>query len=114
MNHTKKDEGKCHEIPAELLPDIEELTGDLRNLADVVGVATAIKIGMHFEGVPLRLWGVARLRRRLRDNNIRKEYDEGAKAIELARKYRVSERWVWDILGRSDAPPMNVRMMQEV
>ena len=103
MSSPKKEDGNYIEIPTELLPGIKELTGDLRNLAELVGVATAIKIGMHFDGVPLRLWGIARFRRRLRDNHIRKEYDQGAKAIDLARKYGVSERWVWDILGRCDA-----------
>lgn len=92
------------DISPEELPDIEELHGDLRLLAELVGVPQAIRIGMAFNGVPLRLWGMAKLKRRWRDNRIRRQYDQGVSVIDLARQYKTSDRQIWDILGRVDAP----------
>lgn len=33
---------------------------------------------------------------------IRAEYDAGARVQDLARKYRFTERWIYEVLGRGD------------
>ena len=99
------------DLQAEDLPTIDELTGDLRLLAEIVGVALAIRIGLSFDGVPLRLWGMSKLKKRWRDNRIRKEYDAGASVITLARRHKMSDRQIWSILGRGDEPVKNDRQL---
>jgi len=39
-----------------------------------------------------------------RNRRIRAEYDAGVGVAELARKYDLSERQIWNILGRGDDP----------
>ena len=87
-------------LPEEALPDIEELSGDLRLLAEVVGVRLALRISELFGGTPVRLYGHDRYLRRLRDKEMRAEYDRGnISVVDLARKYGVSERHTYNILG---------------
>jgi hypothetical protein len=42
------------------------------------------------------------LRVRRRNEAIRKAYDVGERVQDLARQYNLSERWIYNILGRSD------------
>lgn len=87
-------------LPEDALPDIEELSGDLRLLAEVVGVRLALRISELFDGTPARLYGHDRWLRRLRDKEMRAEYDRGGiSVVDLARKYGVSERHAYNILG---------------
>ena len=86
-------------LPPDALPDISELSGDLRLLAEIVGVGKALEVAQRFHGTPIRLWGASRFVRRHRDRAIRRDYDAGMTGVELARKYRLSERHIWNILG---------------
>ncbi len=91
------------ELPDDALPGIEELTGDLRLLAEIVGVAVALRIAQVFGGTPIRIYGVGKWLRRHRDRCIRRDYDQGdITAIELGRKYKLGERQIWNILGSAE------------
>jgi Mor family transcriptional regulator len=86
-------------LPDDAMPTIDELTGDLRILAEIVGVAKALEIGQRFHGTPIRIWGVVKFIRRHRNRCIRRDADYGDSGIKLARKYRLSDRQIWNILG---------------
>jgi len=92
------------ELPDDALPDVEELSGDLRLLAEIpdVGVRRALRIAQEFGGTMIRLYNLNKFLRRHRDRCIRRDYDAGLTAIELARKYQLSERQIWNILGAAN------------
>lgn len=88
-------------LPDDALPEMEELAGDLRILAELVGVRMALKISERFDGTPARLYGHRRWLTRFRDGKIREEYDRGGvSGVELARRYGLSDRHIWNILGK--------------
>ena len=92
------------DMPDEYLPAIEELNGDLRMLAELVGVRMALRISALFDGTPARLYGHKRWLIKWRDQEIRAEYDRGGiSIIDLARKVNLSDRHVLTILGKDDA-----------
>lgn len=98
------------ELPEDALPDIEEMSGDLRLLAELVGVATALKIAQVFGGTMLRIAKGDKWLRRQRDRCIRRDYDAGISATELARKYHLSERQIWNILGTVDEDERQMKL----
>jgi hypothetical protein len=92
------------ELPDDALPALEDLDGDLRLLAEKIGdVRKALEIGQLIGSTPLRLTGVGKWLRRHRDRCMRREYDTGEITGEaLARKYKLGDRQVWNILGSGD------------
>jgi hypothetical protein len=83
------------------LPTINEMKGDMRLLAETIGVRAAFKVSQVFNGTCVRVWGWKRLKRELLRKRMRDEYDQGGiTGTELFRKYGVSERWGWELLGR--------------
>jgi len=90
-------------LPEEDLPAIGELKGDLRLLAEIVGVAKALEVGQVFQDTPIKLWGVKKILRRHRDKDIRQGYDSGLSAAKLARQHGLTERMIWHILGKAEA-----------
>ena len=91
------------DLPDEALPDINELKGDLRMLAEKVGVRAALQASELFAGTPARLGGNRRYLVRWRDKQMRMEYDKGGiSVVELSRKYGTSERHAYNILGAAD------------
>lgn len=92
------------DMPDEYLPDISELRGDLRMLAELVDVRNALRISALFDGTPARLYGHRRWLIKWRDQEIRAEYDRGGISIvDLARKVNLSDRHVLTILGKAEA-----------
>ena len=88
------------DLPDDALPPIEVLHGDLRILAERCGVRDALEISELFNSTPARFYGHDRWIRRWRDQQMRAEYDLGGiSVIDLARKYGVSERHTYNILG---------------
>ena len=96
-------------IPDDALPAITELPDDLRQVAEIIRTAVesdltvvrlVFSIADAFGGTDIYCSGLGKWRRRYRDQRIREEYDRGNRAPEIARRYRISERWVWEILGR--------------
>lgn len=73
------------------------LQGDLQRIAEIAGVEAALKIAREFRGTHLYIPDVFK---KVRDEEIRKEYDGGLSARSLAIKHRIAERTVWDILKK--------------
>lgn len=91
---------------------IEELGGDLRRIAEIVGLEAAIKIGRAFRGTYLYIRGVDGLLRLIRDMNIRRDYDDGIDIRRLSRRYTLSERQIRNILGGCvEAVPEDIRKL---
>ena len=97
-------------LPEEAMPDVTELSGDLRMLAELVGVRLALQISELFDGTSARFYGHHRLLRGWRDKQMRGEYDSGGiSVVDLARKYGVSERQAYNILGQE---PVDERQLK--
>ncbi len=77
----------------------DELPQNLQMIAEVVGVENTIKLSSAFRGCSLYIRNLEPILRRKRDAHIRQEYDEGTRVIELARKYKISQRSVEKILS---------------
>ncbi|SHH29946.1 Mor transcription activator family protein [Desulfofustis glycolicus] len=88
------------EIASEIA--IDELPGELKSIAEIVGIENAIKLAISFRGCSLYIRSLDQLFRKKRNNKIRNEYDNGESVLFLARKYRLSTRSVEIILGSSD------------
>ncbi len=78
---------------------LDQLPGDLRKIAEVVGVDAAVKIAKAFAGTYLYIHKIDAFLREMRDHDIRMEYAQGKKPRELAIKNRLTERQIWNILG---------------
>lgn len=88
------------DIPDTFLPKVAELKGDLQVLAENVGVRLALQISDLFDGTPARFYGHRQWIVRWRDHQMRNEYDHGdISVVALARKYGISERQAYNILG---------------
>lgn len=98
-------------LPDEALPELSDLTGDVRILAEMVGVRLALKISERFDGTPARLFGHRRWLIRWRDCQIRAEYDNGGvSGVDLARRYGLSDRHIWTILGKVPGEDRQLRL----
>lgn len=89
----------ANEKEAEL---IGKLSGDLRAIAEVVGLDAALSIGRHFKGSNIYIGRAKNLERVKRDAQIREEFDSGKPARRIALKYGLTERYVWKILGTGE------------
>lgn len=98
-------------IPDDALPTIAELPGDLRRLAEIIAprVAdelTAVKLVFdlvaEFKSTYIYFRSLEEWSRQWRDSQMRAEYDAGGKMAVIARRWKVSERWGWEIVGRPD------------
>lgn len=97
-------------LPREAWPTIDELPdGDMRQLAEEVGMEKLMSLYAQFRSTSIYFGGLDKLLRRHRDNLIRKDFDRlttdrsARKAVkELARKFDLSDRWVWELVGRPD------------
>lgn len=81
---------------------IEELPGELRSIAEIIGVENTIKLAMSFRGCSIYIRNVDNILRVKRNNKIRDEYDNGKSVLSLARKYCLSTRQIQSILGSVD------------
>lgn len=105
-------------LPDEALPSIEELPGDLRQVAEEVGVKNTMKLVHKFRGTAIYFHNMDKFFRAWRDNCIRRDFDrllaEGRSARraadELGRKYTLSARWIFEIVGSAglDSRQMNL------
>lgn len=91
------------DLPDEALPAIEELPGDLRLLAEIVGVRMALVVAQRIGGTHLRVPSLKPWVRRIRDRWMRRTYDQGGiTVVELARRVRLGERQTYVILGQAE------------
>lgn len=105
---------KVDDLPDAALPSLEELTGDMRYLANLVGVRMALKISELFDCTPIRLYGHRRWILNYRDSKIRAEYDSGnISGVELARKYGLSDRQIWNIIGKEPGDDRQLRLFAD-
>ncbi|MDP2168268.1 MAG: Mor transcription activator family protein [Thermodesulfovibrionales bacterium] len=81
---------------------ISMLPGDLKRIAEVVGIEATVKIGRFFRGTRLYIGDIGFLARELRDLKIRQDFDSGLNSRRLSIKYSLSERYIRKILGRPE------------
>jgi len=96
-------EFKGVELKYGILPTVDELPGDLPEVASVIGVRLTLKLVERFRGTHVLFHNTDTLFRKQRNNLIRKDYDNGLTADKLARKYHLSIRQIWTILGTPGA-----------
>jgi Mor family transcriptional regulator len=85
--------------PLELTVDAKDLPGELKDIADVIGVAATIKLAKAFRGCRIYICNIDPIIRKQRNSKICKAYDQGEKVIKLARKYGLSTRHIEKILS---------------
>nr|WP_321465468.1 Mor transcription activator family protein [uncultured Desulfobulbus sp.] len=90
------------EVPAAMLPKIEELPRSLQEVAEIVGIEKTIALSNHFQGTTVAFPMLAKFKRKIRNAALREDYDRGATVAELARKYGLAERQTWNILSAAD------------
>jgi len=81
---------------------IEQLPGDIRRIAEVIGVEPALELAKAFRGTYLYIHNLDDLMREIRNKRIRDEYEKDKsprKVSRLAIKHRLTERQIWNILG---------------
>jgi Mor family transcriptional regulator len=86
---------------------IEQLPGDLRRIAEVIHqyfpatpyIEITLRLAKEFRCVKLHMHTTDHFWREIRDKKIRSDYDRGEKTRELALKYRLTERHIFNILG---------------
>ena len=76
----------------------ENLPEDYRALADIIGFENAIRLGYFYGGIPLNLKKMDSILAPIRNDLIRKEFN-GKNHNELARKYKLTTRWIYDIVS---------------
>lgn len=72
------------------------------SLAETLGDAAAKALCQHFGGTEVYIPKPDADHRRARNARLRADYDSGTTVVELVARYRISERWVYAILGGSD------------
>jgi hypothetical protein len=103
-------EQTLNNLPDEALPRAEELPGDLALVAEIVGVRHTLALVEAFRGTYIYCRNLDHLERQCRNRAIRAELDRRMTAGELiskvvpdlARRYGLVERSVWNISGSGD------------
>ncbi|MEN8134306.1 MAG: Mor transcription activator family protein [Thermodesulfobacteriota bacterium] len=111
-------EQTLNSLPDEALPRAEELPGDLALVAEIVGVRQTLALVEAFRGTYIYCRNLDHLERQCRNRAIRAEADRRLAAgelisklvPELARRYKLSEKTIWNILGSGD-PEVDERQM---
>lgn len=95
------------QIPDDLIPQIDELPGDLSQLAKAIeeiapglGVKIVLRIAAEFRGTTVYFHNLDAIDRKVRNRKILERYDNGERVPEIARDVHLSERQVWAILGK--------------
>lgn len=68
-------------------------------MADLIGEAAALKVREEFGGLVISIPKLDGVQRKQRDDTIKTEYDSGVKVGALARKYNLTIRQIYNILG---------------
>ena len=105
------------ELPNDLIPRIDELPGDLSQLARVIdeivpgfGVKVVLRIAEDFRGTNVYFHNLDALLRLARNRLIIERYDYGERVSEIARDVRLSERQVWAILGKEPGEERQLKL----
>lgn len=71
-------------------------------IAEAVGYFNARKLSQNFGKTYINVPRAAAAMRALRNDMIRTEYSQGIlSARQLAQKYSLTERWIWEIIGQA-------------
>ena len=106
-------------LPDEYLPEIDDLPGELaqlaREIAVFVGPKMAVRIVLLLErsyrGTSIYFHNVDAIRRRVRNQKIIERYSAGERVDDIARSIGMSSRQVWNILG-NEPDVEDVRQMK--
>ena len=97
---------KFADIPKKYYPAINELPGDLAQVAKIIesvcpdkGVEATIAIAKAFRGTDVYFRNLDHLSRKARNAWLVEQYGNGQRLCDLARKAGLSERQVWTIIG---------------
>lgn len=71
------------------------------HIIQALGGGLASRFMATYGGAPLYIPRCAQAIRDERDRAIQADYDAGTRVPDIARKYMISERWVWVVLKRS-------------
>lgn len=77
---------------------IDNLQGDLKKIAEVIGLEPTLKLAKKFRGTHLYIASIDSLLRHLRDFKIRQDFKRGVNIRGLVTKYSLTERQVRRIL----------------
>lgn len=105
-----EDQQHIIDLPEDALPEITELTGDLRLLADLIGVKLALLVAQAVGGTMLRIPKADRWIRRHRDKCMRRDFDNDMSGTAVARKYKLGERQTWNILGSPEPDERQLKL----
>lgn len=86
---------------------LDSLPGDLRRIAEVAGLEAAVKIARAFRGTCIYVAGLDELRKQIRDERIREDFDAGRPVKMISVKYGLTERGVWKILKKLRQKPLH-------
>ncbi len=81
-------------------PLLRYLPGELRRIADVVGLEGAVRIAAVFGGNVIYVPALEELQRLARDESIRRQFRSGVIARTLAERFGLTERSIWRVLNR--------------
>lgn len=110
-------QSELEHIPDDLIPEIGELPGDLSQLAKAIdeivpgfGVKVVMRIAEEFRGTYIYFHNNDAIKRKARDRRIIDMYDNGRRVPEIARYVRLSERQVWNILGKEPGDDRQLKL----
>jgi len=78
---------------------LDQIGGDFKKIAEAVGIEAAEEISRLFGGLTISIPRLAALKREVRDEQIRAEYDRGEPVRRLAVKHELTTRSIYSILG---------------
>jgi len=79
---------------------IDDLEGDLRDIADTIGMNNTVKLMELFGGCAVYIPMIDRVQKKSRDRMIRSEFN-GSNYRDLADKYNLSVVWIRKIVGNN-------------
>jgi Mor family transcriptional regulator len=104
-------------LPEEFLPNIEDLPGELGQLARDISTISpdkAIRITLlleqRYRGTSLYFHNCDAIRRRVRNIKIIERYNGGERVEDIARSVGKSARQIWNILGKEPGVEDNRQM----
>ena len=87
------------DLPPELIPEIKDMPGELKEIAGVIGVDNTLKLAQAFRGCTIYMCSIDHLIRKKRNASIRDDHNKGMRVNPLVRKYKLSKRQIETILN---------------
>lgn len=93
---------------------IEKLPGDLRRIAELIGLENTVKLSREFRACWVYMSSLDEIEREIRDEKIRAEYDAGKKPRDIALGHNLGERQIWNILGKLPEDPQPLPLFEKL